>query len=98
MLKKKESSKIQYQVLTALVLPVYNEYSNLPRLIESLLHNASNSTAIIVVDDSEPKVLSDGYKKNFKIHTETFFVLPCWRKFFVILHIAEFKYMYFFCK
>ncbi len=68
MLKKKESSKIQYQVLTALVLPVYNEYSNLPRLIESLLHNASNSTAIIVVDDSEPKVLSDGYKKNFKIH------------------------------
>ncbi len=36
--------------------------------------------------------------KNFKIHTETFFVFPYWRKFFVILHIAEFKYMYFFCK
>ena len=52
----------------SILLPVFNEYSNLPILIEDLLLNTNSSTAIVVIDDSEPKVLSDDYKHNFKIH------------------------------
>jgi dolichol-phosphate mannosyltransferase len=56
------------QVLTVIVLPVFNEYTTLPIFIEDLLLNIDLNTAIVVIDDSKPKVLDASYKGISNIH------------------------------
>lgn len=68
MLKESKSNDQRLQVLTVIVLPVFNEYTTLPIFIEDLLLNIDKNTAIVVVDDSKPKVLDASYKGISNIH------------------------------
>ena len=68
MLKESKINDQRLQVLTVIVLPVFNEYKTLPIFIEDLLLNIDKNTAIVVVDDSKPKVLDASYKRISHIH------------------------------
>ena len=63
MLKESKTNDQRLQVLTVIVLPVFNEFTTLPIFIEDLLLNIDKNTAIVVVDDSKPKVLNASYKE-----------------------------------
>jgi dolichol-phosphate mannosyltransferase len=67
-LKESKTSDQRLQVLTVILLPVFNEYTTLPIFIEDLLLNFDKSIAIVVVDDSKPKVLDASYKEISNIH------------------------------
>ena len=68
MLKDSKINDQRLQVLTVIVLPVFNEYTTLPIFIEDLLLNIDLNTAIVVIDDSKPKVLDASYKGISNIH------------------------------
>ena len=68
MLKESKTNDQRLQVLTVIVLPVFNEYTTLPIFIEDLLLNIDKNTAIVIVDDSKPKVLDASYKEISHIH------------------------------
>ena len=68
MLKESKTNDHRLQVLTVIVLPVFNEYTTLPIFIEDLLLNIDKNTAIVIVDDSKPKVLDASYKGISHLH------------------------------
>ena len=68
MLKESKTNDQRLQVLTVIVLPVFNEFTTLPIFIEDLQLNIDKNTAIVVVDDSKPKVLDASYKEISNIH------------------------------